>query len=338
MVIGLILGLVLGSASGVAQPAKNVATVVVLGDDIAMGPLPSEWREALRAGLKDLGWVEHRNLRLELRSAKTRELRSQVAAEVVKLNPDVIVAAAPAAFAYGSLAPEVAARQHFTSPITTIPIVFAGVSDPVGAGMVKSLARPGSMMTGIAYLGIELNPKRLQLLKEALPAVTRVGALVPSNHPMRDVIVREIEATAAPLAVKLQLFEINLVDTADKIDQAFATMARDRVQAVLGLQGPQFFRERNRIADLSLAHRLPGIFELAEYADAGCLMTYAPNAPDIWRYAATFVDRILKGANPADLPVERPRKLDLVVNLRTAKALKVAIPSAVLARADRVIE
>ncbi|PYN83622.1 MAG: hypothetical protein DMD87_29820 [Candidatus Rokuibacteriota bacterium] len=159
-----------------AQPAKRVATVVFVGDDFAMGPLAPNFRDAFLQGLRDLGWVEGTNFRLEQRSAKTRELRPATAAEIVKLNPDVIVAAGPAAFAYGPVAPEAALRTQFWSPIRGIPIVFAGVSDPVAAGMVQSLARPGGTMTGISYLGVELNPKRLQLLKEALPELTRVGS------------------------------------------------------------------------------------------------------------------------------------------------------------------
>src|SRR5262249_29998772 len=159
-----------------------------VGDDFTSGPLPPNFREAFLQGLRDLGWVEGTNFRLEERSAKTRELRPATAAEIVKLKPDVIVASGPAAgaFLYGFVAPEAAARTQSWSPIRDIPIVFAGVSDPVAAGMVQTLARPGGTMTGISYLGVELNPKRLHLLKEALPALMRVGVLVPSNHSLRE--------------------------------------------------------------------------------------------------------------------------------------------------------
>jgi ABC-type uncharacterized transport system substrate-binding protein len=196
-------GSVLGTPRvGAAQPAKRVATVVFVGDDFATGPLPPSFRQALLQGLRELGWVEGTNFRLEERSAKTRELRPATAAEIVKLNPDVIVASGPAAFPYGPVAPEVARQTQFWSPIRDIPIVFAGVSDPVAAGMVQSLSRPGGTMTGISYLGVELNPKRLQLLKEALPGITRVAVLVPSNHQLRDRMVREVEAAAVSLGVK----------------------------------------------------------------------------------------------------------------------------------------
>ncbi len=205
-------------------------------------------------------------------------------------------------------------------------------------GVVQSLARPGGTMTGISYLGVELNPKRLQLLKEALPALTRVGVLVQYNHPLRDRMVREIEAAAGSLGVKLQLLEVSTLDPPEKIDQAFAAMVRERAQAVLGLQGPHFFKERRRIAELSLTHRLPGVFELAEYAEVGCLLAYAPNLPDIFKHAARYADQILKGAKPADLPVEQPTKFELVINLKTAKALGLTIPQSLLLRADQIIE
>ena len=161
---------------------------------------------------------------------------------------------------------------------------------------------------------------------------------MPSDHPLRDRMVREVEAAAASLGVKLQLLEVASIDPPDKIDQAFAAMVRERTQAVLGIQGPHFFTERRRIAELSLAHRLPGVFELSDYVKIGCLIAYAPNLQDIYRYAARYADKILKGAKPADLPVEQPTKFELVVNLKTAKALGLTIPQSILVRADQVIE
>src|SRR5262249_49918279 len=187
LAVVLAVSLALAPFSAEAQPAKRIATVVLLGDDF-MGFVPNS-REAFVQGLRDLGWVEGTNFRLEQRSAKTRELWSAMVVEIVKLKPDVIVATGPAAFLYAPV-PEAPAGTPFWSPIRDIPIVFAGVSDPVAAGLVQSLARPGGTMTGISYLGVELNPKRLQLLKEALPALTRVGVLVPPNHPLHDRLVR----------------------------------------------------------------------------------------------------------------------------------------------------
>jgi putative tryptophan/tyrosine transport system substrate-binding protein len=333
LAVVLALGLTLAPLAPEAQQAKRIATVVLVWDDF-LGPLPPNFREAFVQGLRDLGWVEGTNFRLEQRSAKTPELRPATAAEIVKLKPDVIVATGLAASAYGP----VPTGTRFWSPIRDIPIVFAGVSDPVAAGMVQSLARPGGTMTGISYLGVELNPKRLQLLKEALPALTRVGVLVPSNHSLRDRMVREVEAAAGSLGVKLQLLEVSSLDPPEEIDQAFAAMVRERAQAVLGLQGPHFFKERRRIAELSLTHRLPGVFELAEYAEAGCLLAYAPNLANIFKHAARYADQILKGAKPADLPVEQPTKFELVINLKTVKALGLTIPQTLLQRADEVIQ
>src|SRR5262249_56725185 len=215
----LAASLALAPLSAETQQAKRMATVVLLWDDFT-GLVPNS-RETFVQGLRDLGWVEGTNFRLEQRSAKTRELRPATAAEIVKLKPDVIVATGPAAFLYAPV-PEAPAGTPFWSPIRDIPIVFAGVSDPVAAGLVQSLARPGGTMTGISYLGVELNPKRLQLLKEALPALTRVGVLVPSNHPLRERMVREVEGAATSLGVKLQLLEVATTDPPEQIDHAFA--------------------------------------------------------------------------------------------------------------------
>jgi len=338
LAVVLAVSLALAPFAAEAQQATRIATVVLVWDDSTSGPLPPNLREALVQRLRDLGWVEGANLRLEERSAKTRELRPATAAAIVKLKPDVIVASGPAAFPYGPVAPEAAARVPFWSPIRDIPIVFAGLSDPIAAGAVQSLARPGGTMTGISYLGVELNPKRLQLLKEALPGTTRVAVLVPSNHSLRDRMVREVEAAAGSLGVKLQLLEVSSLDP-EKINQAFAAMVRGRAQAVLGLAGSaHFFKERRRIAELSLTHRLPGAFEGIEYAEVGCLLAYMPNPRDIYKHAAIYVDKILKGAKPADLPVEQPTKFELVINLKTAKALGLTIPQSLLVRADEIIQ
>jgi putative ABC transport system substrate-binding protein len=338
LAVVLAVSLALAPFSAEAQPAKRMATVVLVSDDFITGPLPPNYREAFVQGLRDLGWVEGTNFRLEQRAAKTVELRPATAAEIVKLKPDVIVAWDGAAFAYGPVAPEVAAAagQRFWSPIRDIPIVFVMLSDPVATGLVQSLARPGGTMTGNSYLGLELNPKRLQLLKEALPGITRVAVLVPSNYPLRvrDRMVREVEAAAGSLGVKLQLLEVSSLDPPEKIDQAFAAMVRERAQAVLGLQGAHFWKERRRIAELSLTHRLPGAFEGAEYAEVGCLLAYMANPAGIFKHAARYVDQILKGARPADLPVEQPTKFELIINLKTAKALGPHDP-AVGARAGR---
>ena len=216
--------------------------------------------------------------------------------------------------------------------------MFVGQSDPVGVGLVESLRRPGGTVTGLSYLGVELNSKRLQMLKELIPTLSRVVVLVPSDHPMRDHMVNDIEATARVLGVRLQLAEVTATDPVDKIDAVFEAMARGRTQAVLGLQGPHYYRERKRVCGLAVLHGFPGIFEVSGYPQAGCLMSYGTSLADLWRRSASYVDTILRGAKAADLPVEQPTKFELVINLKTAKALGLTIPPSLLARADQLIE
>ncbi|HEV8471441.1 MAG TPA: ABC transporter substrate-binding protein, partial [Methylomirabilota bacterium] len=228
-----------------------------------------------------------------------------------------------------------------SAPIPKKAIVFAGVSDPVAFRFVDSLARPGGQMTGLSYLGIDLNVKRLQLLKESFPGATRIGVLVPSQHALRARMVHDVGVAATAVGVTLVPVEVAgglRDDVLARIDAAFETFGRERVDAVLGMQGPIFFRERRRIAELSLRHRLPGAFELAPYVEDGALMAYGPSVTDLYRHAARYTDRILRGAKPAELPVEQPTKVELVVNLKTARALGIRLPPAVLLRTDRVIE
>lgn len=310
-----------------AQRPTKSARVVMLSDYL-YGRWPAEYGTAFRQGLRDLGWTEGSNVVIEVRHAATEEQRQQIAAEMERLKPDVIYACPPCS---------VRAAPSGSAPIRGIPIVFV-YSDPVAGKMVESLARPGGNMTGLAYLGIELNAKRLQMLKETIPKLARVGVLVTRNHAQRDRMVAEIQAAAPKLDVKLQIFEIASHEAAERIDAAFEAMAREGTEAVLGLQGPHFYRERKRIAELALRHRLPGIFDAGENVAAGALMTYDPNFVDLTRRGASYVDRILKGAKPRDLPVEQPNTFELAINLRTAKAMNLTIPQSVLLRADRVIE
>jgi putative ABC transport system substrate-binding protein len=313
-----------------AQQAGKVYRIGWLWDSVG-GPARDEWLAGFRQGLRERDLVEGRNVVVEWRSghySATREenldrLR-QLAEELVRLKVDVLVAA-PAGAA-------VAARRA----TATVPIVFPGVSDPVGFGLVASLAQPGGNATGLSYLSLELNAKRLQLLKETLPRVTRVGVLVDLHHPLQDRMVREIEAAARPLRIELHVQRVGR-EVSD-IEAAFDALEKEQVAAVIGLQGPQFIRERRRVAELALRHRLPGIFELVDFAEAGALMAYAPNTSDLFRRAAHYVERILKGAKPANLPVEQPTKFELVINLKTAKALGLTIPQSLLLRAAQVIE
>jgi putative ABC transport system substrate-binding protein len=192
-------------------------------------------------------------------------------------------------------------------------------------------------MTGLSYMGVELNSKRLQMLKELIPTLSRVGVLVPSDHAMRGRMVSDIEATARVLGVSLQLAEVAATDPVEKIDAAFEAMALGRAQAVLGLQGPHYYRERKRVCGLPSV-TFPGIFEISGYPEAGCLMSYGTSLADLYRRSASYVDKILRGAKPADLPIEQPTKFELVINMKTAKALKLTIPQSLLLQATHVIE
>ena len=309
-----------------AAGQTKAARVAFLWDQV-LGEMPPEIWSDFRDALRTHGWEEGRNVTIERRTIE-RSAQPQVREDMERLKVDVIVASPPSAFAL---------RPQTTADVRRTPVVFAAVSDPVAAKMVATLARPGGSMTGISYLGLDLNAKRLQLLTEALPGVTRIGVLVPGQHELRQRMRDDVSAAASRLNVTPLFYEIAGDETANRLVTVFDELARQRAQAVLGLQGPQFFRHRKEIAELSIKHRLPGIFELEHYADAGCLMAYSPSFVDQYRQAAGYVDRILRGARPADLPVEQPRKVNLVVNLKTADAIGLTIPPAMLLRADRQI-
>lgn len=321
---GLVASIVAVVTPVSAQP--KAGRVAFLWDE-TLGPMPPEIWSSFRESLQTHGWEEGRNLTIERRTVE-RAAQSQLGEQMERLKVDVIVASPPSAFA---LRPGTAAEPRRT------PVVFAGVSDPVAAKMVATLARPGGSMTGISYLGLELNAKRLQLLTEALPGVTRIGVLVPAQHELRQRMRDDVGAAARNLKVTPLFHEVSGDDTLNRLVAVFEDLTHQRAQAVLGMQGPQFLRHRAQIAELSIKHRLPGIFELEFYAEAGCLMAYSPSFVEVYRQAAGYVDRILKGLRPSDLPVEQPRKLNLVVNLKTAEAMALTVPSAFLLRADRQI-
>src|SRR5262245_37207235 len=281
--------------------------------------------EAFRQRLRELGYVEGRNITIEYRWAGGKfEKLPDLAAELVRLKVDVIVAVVTQA----SLAAKAAT--------TTIPIVMIGVSDPVGSGLVSSLARPGANITGTSSMTAEVVGKQLELIKETLPKISRVAALWnPANPIFQAIQLKETEDAARALRVQLRLLEAR---GPDEIDRAFAAVARERAKAVLVLGDPVFTANRKRIADLSMKQRLPAVSGTREYTEAGGLMAYGPSFPDMHRRAAYYVDRILKGTKPADLPVEQPMKFELIINLKTAKQIGLTIPPNVLARADRVIK
>jgi ABC-type uncharacterized transport system substrate-binding protein len=281
--------------------------------------------EALRAGLRELGYVEGKNLVIEFRWSRTVEQMREAAAELARMKVDVIVA---------PTSTESEAARRATS---TIPIVFVGHADPVGVGHVSSLARPGGNMTGLTVLLSDLNAKRLEILKETVPQVHRVGVLVDRTAPSHRPFLQAAETASAKLGLQLRTVVVNA--TAE-FEGAFATMARDRVGAVLVHASTQTVRGDGPrlLAELAQKHRLPTMFGGRDNVAAGGLISYAPIFDEMWRRGAVYIDKILKGAKPAELPIEQASKYELVINLKTAKALGLTIPPSLLARADQVIE
>ena len=280
--------------------------------------------DALHDGFRQFGYVEGTNIAIEWRWARARAERfPELATELVGLKVDVIIAANN---------PAVAAAQKATK---TIPIVMVMVTDPVRLGFVASLARPAGNITGLTIQAPELSGKRLQLLKEVAPQVTRVAVLWDSTEPGREQLVKETEVAAPGMGLQLRTLEVR---SPSQIDSIFASMAKERVGAVLVYGSSLLYAHRARIADLATRYRLPAMCPAQEWMDAGFVMSYSPSLNDMYRRAPYFVDKILKGAKPADLPVEQPTKFGLVINLKTAKALGLTIPPSLLARADQVIE
>ncbi len=277
-----------------------------------------------RQGLRELGYVEGQNIAIEYRFAEGRPERlPALAAELVRLKVDVMVTTA-------SPAPQ-AAKQA----TSTIPIVFAASGDPVSEGLVASLARPGGNITGLSSISPEVVGKQLELLKEVAPQVSRVAVLQnPSNHTHPHTL-RQAEGAARALGVKLHIVQAG---SPAEIDAAFAAMRSQRAGGVLVLRDALFLAQRTQIAALAAKSRLPAMYGLREEAEAGGLMAYGASVPVMYRRAATYVDKILKGAKPADLPVEQPTKFELVINLKTAKALGLTIPPSLLQRADELIQ
>jgi len=281
--------------------------------------------EAFLQGLRDLGWVEGQNIAIEVRYAEgKRDQLPELAAELVRRKVDLI---------FASTTPAALAAKHAT---TTIPIVIGFVTEPVGSGLVASLARPGGNITGWTHVaGLELAGKRLEMIKEAVPAATRIGALWNPANPIHAPLVKELESAAD--ALKVQLHPVGVQDP-NELESAFAALARRRAQALFVFLDGMFLAQKDRIIALAARSRLPAIYGSSELAEAGGLMAYGVNLSDMFRRGATYVDRILKGAKPADLPVERPTRFYLVINLKTAKVLGLTIPPSLLLRADRIIE
>ena len=280
--------------------------------------------EAFRQGLRELGNVEGKNIVIEWRFAEGKADRlPSLAAELVGLKVEVIVTSGPAA------------TRAVKESTVTIPIVTAQDPDPVGNGLVASLARPGGNITGLSTLAPEINGKRLELVKEIVPGLSRVAVLASSTTPGNAQQLKETELAARALGVQLHFLDVLSSKT---IEPAFRAASKERADAVLVLQSPVFVNERTQLAKLAVKSRLPAIYDRREFVDDGGLICYGTNFTDLSHRAATYVDKILKGAKPADLPVEQPTKFELVINLKAAKRIGLTIPPNVLGRADKVIK
>jgi putative tryptophan/tyrosine transport system substrate-binding protein len=305
-----------------AQEPKKVPRIAYLSNSDSA--TESTRSEAFRRGLRDLGYIEGKNILVEYRDAEgNNERMPSLVAELVQLKVDVLVV--------GSL-PSMRAAKQATK---RIPIVMVTTQDPVATGFIESLARPGGNITGVTSLQRELSGKRLELLKELNPGISRVGAFVSSAQvAIGD--FKPYEAPARALKLQLQLIEVRGLNP--DIDAAFQAAAKGRANALITVSGNVLSRYTKRIADLAIKNRLPSMCERSEYVEAGCLVSYSANDADQYRRAAYYVDRILKGAKPAELPVEQPTKFELVINLKTAKQIGLTIPQSMLYRADKVIK
>ncbi len=324
--LGLIAALTLGPFGlpipSSAQTPPKIPRVGYVGASTFTGG--RHFIEALRQGLRELGYVEGQTIALELRWADGRyERLPELVAEMVHLKVDVLVVATT---------PGALAAKNATE---TIPIVMVSVGDPVESGLVNSLARPGGNLTGLSFMNPELHGKRLQLLKEVLPKVSRIAVLTNPGNPIHALFWQETQVAARKLAVRLQALELR---GPEDFEGAFRAATRGRTGGLLAFDDSLTTAYRNQIVALAARSRLPAMYGFREFPDAGGLMSYGTNIADLYRRAASFVDKILKGAKPADLPVEQPTRFELVVNLKTAKALRLTIPQSILIRADHVIQ
>jgi len=324
--VGIIVALALGTlAAPLAADAQQPAKVPRIG---FLGPVtPSDFPhldEGFRTGLREFGYVEGQTVAIEYRWAEGKAERlPDLATQLVGLKVDAIFAITSAAAR--------AAKQA----TTTIPVVFVAVSDPVKYGLVASFARPGGNMTGLGHLTPEVNEKRMQLLMEAVPGVSRVAILWNPGEESHEEQLRDLAGAARTLGVQLRPVE---VARPEELEGAFRTMSGVHAGALMVLASSMTHRHLGKIADLAIRHKLPGIMEFSEFAEAGGLMMYGPSYADMFRRAGNLVGKILKGAKPADLPVEQPTRFELHINLKTAKALGLNIPQSVLVRADQVIQ
>ena len=321
--VAFALVLLVAPIAATTQPAGKVQRVGLLGAGSSTSSQANA--EAFRQGLRELGWVEGRNIVVDYRFAEGRYDRlPELAADLARLKVDVIAVAGNAA--------AVAA----TNATQTIPIVMMSVGDPVGSGLIASLARPGGNVTGLAFsVGLETLDKGLELLKEMIPNVRQVAVLANPGNPSHSLVMERVNAAARSLGLQLHLLEAR---GPDEFDRAFATMTRKRVAAVFVASEAMFILHRVRLAELEARHRLPSMHAFREDVEAGALMSYGPSLKAIWRRGAFFVDRILKGAQAGDLPVEQPSTFELVINTKRATTLGLTIPPSLLLRADEIIK
>jgi putative ABC transport system substrate-binding protein len=311
-------------SSAWAQQTGKVARIGILDLSTASGSAV-RW-EAFQQQLSRLGWIEGKNITIEYRFAENQGIKRllELAADLVRLKVDLIVT------------PSTTSALAAKEATTTIPIVMANAADPVGAGLVASLARPGGNITGFSGLGNELNTKRLEILKDAVPKLDRVGVLRIGGSVTDDLRLKELRPAA--VALKLKLEEIDAQLDAKGLESAFQTAKQKQVGAIMTTTGNPFFTERKRIVELAVKHRLPAIYPQKEFVDAGGLMSYGADYDDLYRRAAVYVDKILKGAKPADLPVQQATKFEFVINLKAAKQIDLTIPVDLLQRANKVIK
>ena len=318
----LVAGVFLVMLVTAAEPAQAMPRIGVLSPFA-----PSDttaWHEAFRQGLQDLGWVEGRNIAIEYRYAHGKSDRLPgLAAELVDLKVAVIVV---------SVTSDAVVARNATR---TIPIVIASAGDPVGTGLVKSLARPGGNITGLSQVASDLAGKRLEMLKELVPRLSVLAVLWNPRSRVSVLSWKEMSAPARTLGIELLSLEVG---SPGDFDKAFADAMRAGAGALVIMQSPLFVTSQKRLAELAAKHRLPSIFHLTEFVDAGGLAAYGPDRSDLFRRAAAYVDKILKGAKPSDLPIEQPTKFELAINLKTARALGLTVPASLLLRANRVIE
>ena len=312
--------LIISSPAQAQQPAKIPHIGYLAG---AKPAAIAARTEAFRQGLRELGYIEGKNIVVEYRYAEGNAVReSELAVDLAGQKVDIIVTTGPTV------------TRNVKRATATIPIIFAQDGDPVASGFVASLARPGGNLTGLSNLSPELSGKRLELLKEIVPKLSRVAAIGGSNEPNNARILQELELAAGALKVQLQPLDVRR--PAD-VQTAFQAAANERADGVVLLGSVVFNAHRKQIVELAVKHRLPTTYTRPEFVEEGGLMTYGPNINDQFRRAATYVDKILKGTKPADLPVEQPKKFEFIVNLKAAKQIGLTIPPNVLVRADRVI-